>query len=442
MVTVADLVALLDGKDPVSSREIQRLLGVSQATVSRLLSRAGDRIIRIGRGRSTRYAVSSRVFGTTTSVPLFTVDGAGVIAQVATLRALSSGQYLVQTDPDAPFWLSGEAGTGLFDSLPYFLYDLCPSGFLGRQVARALAAEWGFPGDPRIWQDEQIGQFLMGRGADLPGDLLVGEATANLAQRARPALVRFKDYPRLAKRTLGDEEVGSSAAGEQPKFAVHHRDRGPVIVKFSPAANTAEARRWRDLLRAEYHALTLLREHGVPAAEATLRLLERRVFLESRRFDRRGARGRSASMSLTMVDAEYAGLGHGWTRVAYALHGSGLLDRTSLERITWAEVFGTWIGNTDMHLGNISLAPRERGFKLLPLYDMLPMAFAPTRGELPQVELHPPLRTELNRDAWASAGEAAADYWSRLAEDGDLSRGFRAVARRHGKKWRSVLGTP
>ena len=442
MTTADDLLVLLGGQEPVSSREIQQHLGVSQATVSRLLSRAGDRVIRIGRGSSTRYAASSPVFGTTPSVPLFTVNTTGVISQVATLRSLSSGQYLVETGPDAPYWLRGEAGTGLFDSLPYFLYDLCPSGFLGRQVARELASMWGSPPDPRLWQDEHIGQFLMRRGDDLPGALLVGEAMANMARQLPRNLesVGARDYPWLAKRSLGDEVVGSSAAGEQPKFAVRHHDRGPVIVKFSPAANTAEARRWRDLLRAEHQALELLGEHGIPVVEATLHLLERRLFLESQRFDRHGGHGRSASMSLTMVDAEFAGLGHGWTHVADTLHRRGLLDSVSLERIAWAEAFGAWIGNTDMHLGNISLSPGELGFELLPLYDMLPMAFAPTRGELPELELHPPLRTDLNQHTWAQAGEAAAAYWSRLAKDRNLSRRFRAVARRHGKKWVAVLG--
>ena len=441
MKSIDPLMECLAGREPVPSREVQRLLGVSQATVSRLVSRASHRVVRIGSGRVTRYAATELVFGTTASVPLYCVDTVGVISQVGCLRSLSSGQYLVQTGSSAPFWLLGEAGTGLFDSLPYFIYDLCPSGFLGRQVARTLASQWGFPHDPRSWQDEQIGQFLLRRGQDLPGNLLVGEAAADLAQRARPDLVRTEQYPTLAQRSLGDEQVGSSAAGEQPKFAVHHKDRGPVIVKFSPAAESSEAQRWRDLLHAEYHALVLMAQHGIPAAELTMHLGERRLFLESRRFDRHGVRGRSPSLSLTMVDAEYGGLGHGWTRVANALQQHKLLDSEALEQITKAETFGHWIGNTDMHLGNISLSPGEQGFDLLPLYDMLPMALAPRRGEMPEIELHPPLNTDHNRHVWAAAGEAAVTYWGRLAADGDLSRGFRELARGYGERCEEVLGT-
>lgn len=430
---------MLDGREPVSSRDVQRLLGVSQATVSRLISRAGPRIARVGRGPATRYTSTGRVFGINDSVPLFCMDASAVITHVGDLRALSSGQYLVEAAPDAPFWLLGEASSGLFDSLPYFLHDLRPSGFLGRQMARSLGVLWGFPQDPRAWQDEHIGRFLLERGQDLPGNLLVGEAAVELAQRQHWLEARRVNYPSLAERALGDEEVGSSAAGEQPKFVVHHRRRGPVIVKFSPAGRTAEARRWQDLLCAEHHALITLRENGVPAVEAKLHRLDGRLFLESRRFDRPG-QGRSPAFSMTMVDAEYTGEGHGWARVARALHGGGLLARSTLEHLAWAETFGAWIGNTDMHLGNVSLAPGGDGFELCPLYDMLPMTLAPVRGEVPSMALRPPVRTELSRAVWEAAGLAAAGFWRRLAADAELTRGFRRLARQQAKQCETALG--
>jgi hypothetical protein len=322
--------------------------------------------------------------------------------------------------------------------LPYFITDLRPSGFLGRQVARSLAALWGFPPDPRAWQDEQIGRFLLERGQDLPGNLFVGEVAVESALRQRQAVVRSRDYPRLAERALGDEEVGSSAAGEQPKFVVHHRRRGPVVVKFSPAGRSAEARRWQDLLCAEHHALITLRENGVPAVDARLHRIDGRLFLESRRFDRPGP-GRSPAISMTTVDAEYAGEGHGWARVGAALHSVGLLDRSGLQHMAWAETFGAWIGNTDMHLGNVSLAPGDHDFALCPLYDMLPMTLAPVRGELPSMASRPPVRTELNRAVWGAAGLAAAGFWRRLAADAGLTRGFRRLARQQAGQCETTL---
>jgi hypothetical protein len=368
------------------------------------------------------------------------VDRNGIIEQVGTLRGLSGGRYLVQGET-APPWLLGESGQGLFESLPYFLYDLRPTGYLGLLVARQLAAEWGFPPDPRQWQDKHLGRYFLERGDDLPGNLVVGEAAARRinAETIAPVGDRDSEYPDLARRVSAEDLVGSSAAGEQPKFAVCQREAGHVIVKFSPRAETPEARRWRDLLLAELHASRLMREQGLQTPDTALYELQGRTFLESPRFDRHGRTGRSPAISLGMVDAEYAGAGHGWTRIADRLQDRGLLDRATLERIAWAETFGAWIGNTDMHPGNLSLAPAGVGFELLPIYDMLPMALAPVRGELPRPHLRPPIRSAVNAAVWEPAGLAGVAYWQRLADDRRLTDDFRELSRMQARTWRGVL---
>jgi hypothetical protein len=439
-------------RETLSSPELQARLGVSQPTASRLLRAAGARVVRLGRGPATRYAAARPVFANGLALPLFTVDGAGVLSELAELRALADGRYLVEparpssarsvrSGARLPFWLLGESGQGLFDSLPYFLHDLRPSGFLGRQLARRLAPEWDTPSDPRDWSDDPIGRYLVELGDDLPGNLVVGEAAAARIRRGAVAPeVRLADYPRLAERALDGDAPGSSAAGEQPKLAVRRARVGPVIVKFSPAARNAEGTRWRDLLRSEQHALSLLRARGIPAAESSLHVLGGRVFLETRRFDRRGDEGRVAAISLAMIDAELVGAGQGWTRVARVLAERGLLDRGSRDRIEWLELFGDWIGNTDMHLGNVSLEPRERGFRLHPIYDMLPMGLAPVRGELPTPPpLRPPVRPAGGERAWRDAGETARVYWQRIADDRELSRGFRALARERARAIEQAL---
>ena len=129
-----------------------------------------------------------------------------------------------------------------------------------------------------------------------------------------------------------------------------------------------------------------------------------------------------------MVDAEYAGRGRGWADVGAVLHGHGLLDKGDLDDLAWAETFGAWIGNSDMHLGNISLAPAAGYFQLLPIYDMLPTAFAPVRGELPEVKLRPPIRTDNNGEVWEPTRRAAATFWDRVADDTQCSPSFRARA--------------
>ncbi len=143
-----------------------------------------------------------------------------------------------------------------------------------------------------------------------------------------------------------------------------------------------------------------------------------------------------------MVDAEFVGEGYGWTRVARSLHKQRLLSDAALRQIAWLEAFGGWIGNSDMHLGNISLAPSRARFELLPVYDMLPMTFAPVRGEVRDVGLKPPIRTAVDEELWRRAGVAAIDFWSAVAADDQISRTFRTIAAGLARRWREVLQQP
>jgi hypothetical protein len=94
--------------------------------------------------------------------------------------------------------------------------------------------------------------------------------------------------------------------------------------------------------------------------------------------------------------------------------------------------FGQLIGNTDMHDGNLSFRPRISAARapliLAPAYDMLPMLYAPQRGvELPPVNFVPRLPLPAEREAWQSAAAAAAEFWSRAADDARINAEFRAV---------------
>ena len=98
---------------------------------------------------------------------------------------------------------------------------------------------------------------------------------------------------------------GSSAGGEQPKFCTIHSGRH-VLVKFSPASDSAVSQRMRDLLVCEHLALQTLAQAGRPAATTQIFLAAGRVFLESERFDRT-PQGRIAMVSLEVYDSEYIG---------------------------------------------------------------------------------------------------------------------------------------
>ncbi|MBL0174948.1 MAG: type II toxin-antitoxin system HipA family toxin YjjJ [Ignavibacteria bacterium] len=421
------LDALGDGFRTVP--ELCRILGVSQPTVSRMLRTEGESVIRVGRARATRYARAAKVFGGDTVVEIFRANAKGAVVLLGILRRLRDGRFLVQSEADER-WLLGDAGDGLFPGLPYFLDDLRPSGYLGRTIARRLAASHGYPNDARMWNETQLGRWLLDFGEDAPGDLLLGAGACGRAQRYAGFVIddRERDFPRFAAQSMLAGVPGSSAGGEQPKFTAFCPRAGHLIVKFSPAGASREAKRWRDLLRCEAAALALLRERGIPAAETELHEFDGRVYLESRRFDRRGASGRAAAISLAAVAAEFTGEIGGWTRSATDLVARGVMNEATREHIAWLELFGQWIGNTDMHGGNLSLRPSGAGFSLNPVYDMLPMAWAPVRGELPPVRFAAPARAQHEEIAWRASGEAACEFWEGAVHNTEHSDSFRRIA--------------
>jgi hypothetical protein len=63
---------------------------------------------------------------------------------------------------------------------------------------------------------------------------------------------------------------------------------------------------------------------------------------------------------------------------------------------------------------------------LAPVYDMLPMAYAPLRGvELPVVPYAPALPLPQERASWSLASDAALAFWRAAARDTRISAGFR-----------------
>ncbi len=422
-----DLLNQLAG-GPTTAGELGARLGVSQPTVSRLLAQAGNRVVRVGRGRATRYASTHTAFGVGDRIPVYTVAENGVVSQIALLRPLNGGGYYLEGERRS-WWALGEAGTGLFESLPYFLEDGRPQGFLGRHEAERLSRQGGWPADPRRWSESQVGAYWIDHGGDLPGNLLLGERALGAYRQAMPSPIKDRNaqYPAMAERVLGGEPVGSSAGGEQPKFTALTSD-GHLIVKFSPRRDSLEGGRWADLLVAEHLAQRTLAQAGIPCAGTDLRVIGDRYYLEVRRFDRVGEHGRRPSLSMAAIDAEYVGLGEDWISVAERLLGQGRLDAQSRRTVIWAATFGQWIGNTDMHLHNLSLAPGADGFTLLPLYDMTAMLFAPRRGEIVDRRPGVPIRVLDNVELWEETGQAARQFWEAVATDARVSEDFRATA--------------
>jgi serine/threonine protein kinase HipA of HipAB toxin-antitoxin module len=185
--------------------------------------------------------------------------------------------------------------------------------------------------------------------------------------------------------------------------------------------------RWADLLLAEYHAHEVLAENGHGIVGVKCFDLEGRRFLEVPRFDRSSASGRRGVVSLHSLHAAGVG-GHArtWADALKELSQEGLVDDGAIKAGARLQSFGELIGNTDMHFGNLALwMSDDLPFRLAPVYDMLPMLWAPSaQGELVNRRHAPEPPIPAMRDAWHEAAEWADQFWMRLASDQRLSKEF------------------
>ncbi len=405
-------------------------LGISQPAFSRLVAEAGDDLLVVGRARATRYAARRSIPSVGRKVPIYEVgDGSTQAREIATLHAIQPGGFYLEAR-------TGEAASGYFDDLPYFLHDLRPSGFLGRLIPRRHP-ELELPQDVRFWTADHCLKYLTRHGWNLPGNLVLGDEAFRLFlahTREPPDLVavdeRSRIYPAWADDVLAAGVIGSSAGGEHPKFlAVRGPDLQPVLVKFSPPVQDDISQRLADLLVCEHIAHHVLGAHGKPAAKSELVTAAGRVFLEVERFDRIGVRGRLGLLPLTALDAEFVGRMGGWSDTVAELVNQKHLDEDDYRGTRWLELFGHLIANSDMHPGNLSFFTRGTRIEgLAPAYDMLPMMYAPQHGQLVDRAFNPPLPAPPDADIWSEVRMAAADFWTKVQSHTLVSEGFRRIA--------------
>ena len=422
-----------------SSAELQDALGVSQSTVSRALAALihSGQVRKVGAARSQRYVLPRSVPGVGREVPVMRVDREGRPSPFARMVPLEGGA----------FWVDEADGVSArHEGLPWFLNDMRPQGFMGRTFAHAHP-ELHLGADPRHWSDDDVLRALTLYGDDLPGNLILGEPAFarfhTLPQRAS-RVTSAADYPHLADQAMQGTHPGSSAGGEQPKFCTFTAGRH-VIVKFSPAGDSAVDQRTRDLLICEHLALQTLAHAKLPAAHTQLFRADGRVFLEAERFDRTpptaplsngteadasSLGGRIGMVSLQVYDAEYVGEMDNWAATAERMAVRQLLSATDARTLRLLEAYGQLIANTDRHYGNISLLLDNDDWTLSPTYDMLPMLYAPVGGELVPRDFAArlPQPTAATLPEWALAKALAAKFWQAAAQDERISHGFRAIA--------------
>jgi hypothetical protein len=426
MASVEQLLGLLNRQVEARGSELASQLGVSQPTLSRLLAAAGDRVCRMGRARATRYALTRSIEPLGSRIPVHQVDAEGSIRQFGVLHLLGSGHH----------WLEGAQGAGRrFEGLPPFAADMSPQGYIGRSF-KQRHPELALPSSIAHWSDDHRLVALARRGEDCTGNFILGEEslTRFLAELPRP--VHRGDYFELARHSLMGQP-GSSAGGEQPKFAVYSEGR-QVLVKFAVKDEGAAARRWMDLLACERLALEAARAAEIPSASSSLIDTEQCRFLEVERFDRIGQRGRRALVSLGAIDDEYFGFRDTWTSAARRLLDAKFIEPEDARRMRWLDTFGQLIGNTDQHFGNLSFFVEETDdfleevvkLRLAPVYDMLPMVFAPRGTTVIEARFEPRPPTAHNLDVWHHAARSALTYWNQLVDSAELSHEFRALCAR------------
>jgi len=425
MTLHADRIRMQLSGGPLSSSQLLGKLSISQPTMSRALAELGGEIVRFGAARSIHYTLRDNT-RRLPNIPIYRVNAEGAIRQLGTLTPVR---------PDG-FVMRQEDGTTLHsDGLPWWLFDMRPQGYLGRAYVARHGVELGLPDRLKDWTDTHALRALLVHGHDIVGNILLGEnARDRFLATSTPESISLSQkteaYARLALEAARGETPGSSAGGEQPKFTAYAMtpdgDRH-VIVKFSELEDGPVSERWRDLLLAEHLALETLREDGIPAAKTQIIDHGGQRFLEVERFDRIGSLGRRAMYSLSALDAEFAGLGTGgWPVIARILADDRQIhpEAANSANVLWA--FGTLIGNSDMHNGNLSfIAEQGRPYSIAPAYDMTPMAFAPrSGGGLPDTLSEATILGSVSNETWRYAEALARTFLGRIMAASGFSHRF------------------
>lgn len=283
--------------------------------------------------------------------------------------------------------------------LPWLFWDMCPSGFLGTRLA-AQNPLLGLPGDPRRWGHADALRVLQLAGSELSGNVLVGEqAVSQFREWTWSARTISSDLD-LILRDVAGSAVPSSLGGERPKVIHQEQDGREALVKFSPPGDTPQGRRWSDLLITELHCSLALRLAGIDAAPSHRFTIGDRKLLSVTRFDRLPKRGRRGASTLDWLAMDRWGdVRLPAPEVTRRLVASGELPEEDAVTCDKVHAFSAAIGNDDAHLGNYGLVFDELGrARLAPIYDVLPMVFAPRHDELPDQWVQPraaPIRDDV-----------------------------------------------
>ena len=418
-----EFIGFIESRGLVSAGALKDHFGFDSAALSRLTFLAGPKVIRVGHGRRTAYAIRRVVDGSYAPLPIFRIDRTGRSVDLGLISLASpKGSHLdlhyCPSGFDWPHPVSCKsARDGWYDGFPYFFLDAA------RWDGAGLAAT-PFAGDPDV---------------DPPGDFLVGDATHDLWRR-QPAPRGICEHELLPHydRLAGQLELSSRRsidcrAGMGSYSAVRNRqdDQAHVVVKFARNENRSNVVPGSSRLICEQIALSHVdRFEGVAAAKHRILQSERFTFLEVERADRHGVSGRSGFCSWPSAASLCDGSDRGWLNLIRFWKREELISAATELALQQVALFGQMLGSPSIFNSSLGFVPKAGHLSLAPLTGILP------DGELSSVWLASSggLRPEVGCPegvspiAWGAAMDAAMAFWADVAGDTRLPGGLRDVA--------------
>lgn len=273
--------------------------------------------------------------------------------------------------------LRAEAYTGIAKNrgIPGFINDAMPDGWGERLLHRAYGQELG-----------TLDFLLKSPNNDRVGNLMAGSATTpavGIGEGPVPTLKGLAKFVAACEAVydgqLDAESVAmlnvrqqrSALGGARPKRTL--QDKGMLIL-----AKPRDRYDLYDLPAIEYACMTFAAGQGLNVARTALHA-EASSTLLVKRFDRtpiaEGARRIPMLSALTLLDSEWNGPHHrDWRYAAVAdeMRRRGVPD-SDLQELFRRMCYNALVGNSDDHPRNHAIVWVEGGWRLSPMYDVLPM---------------------------------------------------------------------
>lgn len=415
----------------------------SERSLERAISSTRD-LIRLGPTRHRSYALARPEMP---PAPVYMRDEGGRDHFLGEVQALQANQWTWGLVAAPQPWMSlGHIGPymDVYQGLPWFMDAFRPAGFLGRAWVRQHAAAHGWSLDIQSWTEDQILTAARQVPWDWRGSLSQGPFV-DVDDQLIATGDRLVEYAKRADLVSDGGIVGASADGEQPKFTavvLEGATPRPVLVKFSERmTGNPAARRWGDIMLTEAVAQQVIALHGLESAATEVWIYDDRMWLETTRFDRIGARGRRGMVSLRALaqSFRYQGPQNGWVQAVEHLQLRGALSEEHLAQTKHIATIGHLLLNTDMHMGNLSFLVSNflPALRVAPIYDMTPMRWVPAGAQqrVPALAPEPLYKTD-DREAMV----IAAEIWEETARRELVTEEWRKWSSQRAKQIREALG--